>query len=475
MKKTFITHMPDKAGAFLSACRIISMAGGNITRVSYNKAIDLHMLFLEVSADENQLSQIEKQLNGIGYMQREQEPGQTILIEFKLLNVPNAVRPVLELINRYAFNITYISGQENETEYQNFKIGLYVDDHSRMTHFLEEAARLCNFKVLNYDRSQRILDNAVFYLSFARQVSELLGLDKEQENELITASNHIMQNLDERSGSPYQTFSYIGKFAEMLKKYSGDAFDPLISRYPLKNGRELICIEPPCGSNTYIYEQNHELLMIDCGFACYEQEMLSVFRSLFPDFDSMKKSLLLTHPDLDHCGLMHLFDHVYLSAEAYRNFEREQNGEANYREQNVLHAPYCRISRILSGYSNTGLKNLTVIGEDRIGDPLCYIGSFDFYDLHFSVYAGNGGHNKGEIVLCDEENKLIFTGDITVNIKGFRKEQASFNALAPYLMTSVNMNSALASAERKAVMDTFDPSIYSYCCGHGAIMKPNKA
>ena len=164
VKKTFITHMPDKAGAFLSACRIISMAGGNITRVSYNKAIDLHMLFLEVSADENQLLQIEKQLNGIGYMQREQEPGQTILIEFKLLDVPNAVRPVLELINRYAFNITYISGQENETEYQNFKIGLYVDDHSRMTHFLEEAARLCNFKVLNYDRSQRILDNAVFYL-----------------------------------------------------------------------------------------------------------------------------------------------------------------------------------------------------------------------------------------------------------------------------------------------------------------------
>ena len=66
MKKTFITHMPDKTGALLNASRIISMAGGNITRVSYNKAIDLHMLFLEVSAGENQLIQIEKQLNDIG-------------------------------------------------------------------------------------------------------------------------------------------------------------------------------------------------------------------------------------------------------------------------------------------------------------------------------------------------------------------------------------------------------------------------
>lgn len=473
MKKTFITHMPDKAGAFLNASRIISMAGGNITRVSYNKAIDLHMLFLEVSADENQLIQIEKQLNGIGYIQNEKEPGQTILIEFTLLNAPNSIRPVLECINRYNFNITYISSQESNTEYQNIKIGLYVDDQNRMTHFLEEAAHLCKFNVLNYDKSQRILDNTVFYLSFARQVSELLGLSREQEDEIIADSNRIMQNLDERSGSPYQTFSYIGKFAEMLNNFSGDNFDPLITRHLLNNGSELICIEPPCGSNTYIFEQDHELLMIDCGFACYEKEMVSVFRSLFPDFDSMKKSLILTHPDLDHCGLMHLFDTVYLSAEAYRNFELESKGEANFREQNNLHAPYCRINRILSRYEHSGLSNLKIIGEDRVGNPLCYIGDFDFHNLHFSVYSGNGGHNKGEIVICDKENQLLFTGDIMVNIKGFRKEQAIFNTLAPYLMTSVNMDSLLASEERAAVLKQFDPAVYSYCCGHGAIIKHN--
>ena len=472
MKKTFITHMPDKAGAFLNASRIISIAGGNITRVSYNKAIDLHMLFLEVSADEDQLIQIEKQLSAIGYMQNEEEPGETILIDFKLLDVPNSVRPLLELINRYGFNITYISGQENDTAYQNFKIGLYVDDQSRMTRFLEEAAKLCDFKVLTYDKSQRILDNTVFYLSFAQQVSELLGLSREQENEIIADSNRIMQNLDERSGSPYQTFSYIGKFAEMLHHFSGENFIPRITKHPLRDGTELFCIEPPCGSNTYIFERNGELLMIDCGFACYEKEMLSVFRTLFPQFDSMKKSLFLTHPDLDHCGLMHLFDTVYVSAQAYRNFVMESEGKPNYREQNVLHAPYCRISRILSRYQNTGLDNLKILGEDRIGDPLAAIGTLDFHGLHFDVFAGNGGHNKGEIVLHETENKLVFTGDIIVNIKGFTKEQATFNELAPYLMTSVNMDSSLASAERRAVMAAFNHCEHTYCCGHGAIMPP---
>ena len=37
MRKTFVTKMPDKAGAFLEAGRIVRKYNGNITRVNYNK------------------------------------------------------------------------------------------------------------------------------------------------------------------------------------------------------------------------------------------------------------------------------------------------------------------------------------------------------------------------------------------------------------------------------------------------------
>ncbi len=37
VKQTYITRMPDKAGAFLMASRIIAGNGGNIVRVNYNK------------------------------------------------------------------------------------------------------------------------------------------------------------------------------------------------------------------------------------------------------------------------------------------------------------------------------------------------------------------------------------------------------------------------------------------------------
>ena len=39
-------------------------------------------------------------------------------------------------------------------------------------------------------------------------------------------------------------------------------------------------------------------------------------------------------------------------------------------------------------------------------------GRFDFGELHFELYQGGGGHLKGESVLIDYENRVVFSGDI---------------------------------------------------------------
>ena len=69
MKKTYVTHMDDHVGAFLLACRKISALGVNITRVSYNKSIDIHMLFIEVEGEPGQIEETTRQLESIGYLQ----------------------------------------------------------------------------------------------------------------------------------------------------------------------------------------------------------------------------------------------------------------------------------------------------------------------------------------------------------------------------------------------------------------------
>ena len=59
MKQTFTTVMPDQIGAFLKADRCLTKLGLNITRVSYNKAVDKHTLFIEAEGTKEQLGEID--------------------------------------------------------------------------------------------------------------------------------------------------------------------------------------------------------------------------------------------------------------------------------------------------------------------------------------------------------------------------------------------------------------------------------
>ena len=69
MKRTFITTMPDHIGAFLMASKCLASLGINITRVSYNKAVDSHTLFIDAEGSPEQLDEADRQLTQIGYLQ----------------------------------------------------------------------------------------------------------------------------------------------------------------------------------------------------------------------------------------------------------------------------------------------------------------------------------------------------------------------------------------------------------------------
>lgn len=473
MKKTFITNMPDQAGAFLEAGRIIAAAGANITRVSYNKAVDTHTLFIDASGTQAQLEAVTEQLRAIGYIQTRAGSAQVMLLDFVLPDTAGALLPVLELIDRFRFNISYINSQENGSGFQDFRMGLFIEDPHAIRDFLNEAAQLCEVHIVDYDATEQVLDNTVFYMSFANRVVKKLQLSRHQARELTAQSNLIMQMLDARREPPYKTFDYIGRFADMLAQYKGEHFEPRITFVPLKDGFALTCIEPPCGSNIYILRRGDELLFVDSGFARYASEMTALLRRLVPGFDGLPRRIVITHPDEDHCGLLSMFDEVLVSRMAFEHFRLENEGLPNFREQNPAHAPYTRISRILNGYVPPRMASLRVIegAEDDPDAPICYTGSFEFCGKRLDVYRGNGGHAVGEMVIVDEAEKLIFSGDIEVNTHGYTPPQAAFNRLAPYLMTSVNMNSAVFRVERRALLEKFPPAEYTYCCGHGSIMR----
>ncbi|MBR0348509.1 MAG: Zn-dependent hydrolase, partial [Clostridia bacterium] len=384
MKKTYVTSMPNHIGAFLKASKCFSQLNINITRVSYNKAVDSHTLFIDAEGTEEQLKKADIELEKIGYLQSDTNKTSIVLVEFRLSDVPGSVTSVLELINKFNFNISYISSQENGTDYQYFKMGLYVEDYDKVSEFLKEAEKLCKVRVIDYNSSEKVYDNSIFYNTYVLGLSQTMGLSEDVSRELLVHVNLAMQTLDEQGLSPYRTFDSISKFAELLGASKGSSFNPRISTHKITDNTEITLIEPPCGSNTIIIKSNDKILFVDSGYACYSDEMIRIFKKIVPDFENMEKTILVTHADVDHCGLLPMFDKIITSSKTANCLQREYEGKNGYREENPLHRPYINICKILTSYKAVNPEKITAMWNDveNPSEPLTQIGFFDFEELH---------------------------------------------------------------------------------------------
>ena len=469
MKKTYVTSMPNHIGAFLKASKCFSQLNINITRVSYNKAVDSHTLFIDAEGTEEQLKKADIELEKIGYLQSDTNKTSIVLIEFRLSDVPGSVTSVLELINEFNFNISYISSQENGTDYQYFKMGLYVEDYDKVSEFLKEAEKLCKVRVIDYNSSEKVYDNSIFYNTYVLGLSQTMGLSEDVSRELLVHVNLAMQTLDEQGLSPYRTFDSISKFAELLGASKGSSFNPRISTHKISDNTEITLIEPPCGSNTIIVKSNDKILFVDSGYACYSDEMIKIFKKVVPDFENMEKTILVTHADVDHCGLLPMFDKIITSSKTANCLQREYEGKNGYREENPLHRPYINICKILTSYKAVNPEKVTAMWNDveNPSEPLTQIGFFDFEELHFEVYEGKGGHLPGEIVLIDYSKHIAITGDVYINMHGLTAEQAEYNQYAPILMTSVDTDSKMCLEERKAIMQRLGVGQWQIFGAHG--------
>ena len=472
MKKTYVTKMPNHIGAFLKASRCFAELDINVTRVSYNKAVDSHTLFIEVDGDVDKIAKADERLRQIGYLSHGEENSKIVLLEFLLEDKPGSVTFVLELISKFNFNISYISSQENGSKYQQFKMGLYVNEYGSLTDFLSQAQRLCEVKIINYNNTEKVYDNSIFYNSYVDGLVDKASLSKEKKEELLVNVNLAMQTLDEQGLSPYKTFDSISKFAELLAECKGENFKPRVTEHRITEKTKITLIEPDCGSNTAIVESDGERVFIDSGYACYKEEMLKLIGELVPDFRKRTEKLIITHADVDHCGLISEFDQVIVSQKSAQSLIAEANGDAGFREQNHLHLPYVNICKILTEYQVVDKEKIrTLWNNSSMTAPIEQIGFFTIGELNFEVYQGKGGHLAGEIILIDFEHKIAFTGDVFINLSDLTKKQAEYNQYAPILMTSVDTDSKLCTKERQAFLQRLGVGEWCIFGGHGQMKK----
>lgn len=463
--------MPNHIGAFLLASRCLAQIGVNITRVSYNKAVDSHTLFIEAEGTADQLDEADRRLDEIGYLHRADPEGGIVLLEFKLRDVPGSVTAVLELIAEYNLNISYISSQNNGTDHQYFKMGLRTEDNTAFEEFMERARALCEVRVVDYNRSEKSFDNSIFYNSFVSSLIEDAGISRDCRDELLVNANLAMQTLDEQGLLPYRTFDTISKFAKMLACCRGEAFSPRITAHKVTENTVITVIEPPCGSNTIIIKSGAEYLFVDTGYAYYEEEMLHIIRQLVPEWDTLKKRVFLTHADVDHVGLLPLFDEIITSERSAQSLRLGYDGCEDFREQNPLHKPYVRMCKALTGFKAPEPEKINpMFPAAEFGSSVIrQVGYLDFGDLSFEVYEGKGGHLSGELMLIDYDHRLAFTGDVYVNIKGMTSEQKQYNKYAPLLMNSVDTDKEDCALERRAIFDRLGVGKWRIFGAHGAV------
>ncbi len=470
MKKTYVTTMPDKAGAFLKACECFAELNINITRVSYNKAVDTHTLFIEAEGSPKQFDAADAELNALGYIADSTAHGHVMLLEFKLDDHPGALVKILRLIEKHGFNISYISSQENGLGYQPFRMGLFVEDSAQFTRFMKEAEEICAVTNIAYDNTEVSYDNSIFYHTYVDTLARNANMPASEKPRLAVYVNRAMQLLDQRNLSPKTAFDSIAKFAALLTRYKGENFNPRITTIPIAGEDWVTVIEPPCGGNTTILKSGDDYLFIDSGYAIYREEMVKLFDKITGGFDKIQKNVVLTHADLDHAGLLDLFDRVYTSDKSKKSLELDHRGKRDFREQNPLHIPYIKICKLLTAYRPPNPEKITAIcsSDDTRDEPLYKTGTFAFGNFSFDVYYGQGGHLQGEIALVEQKHRLIFSGDIYVNLKDYIPEQAEYNRYAPILMTSVDTTPALAKLQRNALLALASDGEWTIFGGHGA-------
>ena len=157
--------------------------GGDILEITAEKLvyegdaiakIDGFPIFVEGACPEDKLKEADIKLTEIGYLNRQDTEANIVLFEFSLPNRAGSITQVLELTCEFGFNISYISAQDSSTGYQTLKMGLYVDDVNSTTEFIERAEEICPVRVIDYNQSEKIIDNSIFYTTFVSSIARTI-------------------------------------------------------------------------------------------------------------------------------------------------------------------------------------------------------------------------------------------------------------------------------------------------------------
>jgi glyoxylase-like metal-dependent hydrolase (beta-lactamase superfamily II)/ACT domain-containing protein len=471
IKRTFTTRTPDRPGAFMRACKVIMDQGGNITRVSYKRG-GLN-LFIEVEGTRPCLLSIEKGLSEISYVDAEVKVPTVLVIEVKIPNTPGMLFPVLEIIDKYEVNISYLNSREENRGFQNFKIGMEVSDPTVSKRILDEISDIYLLNVVSYNGSYDVLDTTVGYIRLANTIQRLFSLGDDRVKEFVSECRGVTDLLVQRGQDPAVVFDKVHQLAEFIAYHRDLNFKPRITTHQLTEETTLTVIEPPCGSNTYVLRNDDSLLFVDSGMGIFSDEMITELRETFPSFFSMEKTILVTHADADHCGLLSVIEGSKIKVNK-KTADRLGSMSGPITDISALDAySYCygRLSRIITDYSAPEESSIEIIGDaPKEHTEFSEMGKIVFGDITLRPFEVPTNISHGGMVYVCDSPKMVFTGDLFVNKKDLIPEREGFEEIAPFLPKDNDINIDGCS-KIKALIESIGKEGTTICGGYGNIRR----
>jgi glyoxylase-like metal-dependent hydrolase (beta-lactamase superfamily II)/uncharacterized protein with ACT and thioredoxin-like domain len=482
---SFIACMPDRPGALHRAAEIITLHEGNINRIQYDRRIDRHIVFFEVTAVSQAYDKIREELEKIGYLQTSLKPVAFLKFHVYLPNCPGALSDFLNYITSSGANLTYLDFDDRGQHPERLVVGLNIENTNPIDALLNQLKSRYRLEILEYDTTGEKLDDTVFYLRLAQKLRSFIGSAEDAFlMRFLHDINHIAQELSNLRKDPIEVFENILKVGDCLNRTTGENFFADVQRVRIRDGIDLFCFQPPCGGNIYLFDTGCERVMIDTGYGIYHKDIVNMLQHYgFGDL-SLLKRIYITHADADHCGAAGCYsapsylnrDTLLITRETSRAYGSSSHGC-------ILEEVYTKMINLFSRFtppSNTILfPEISQSGEkiERRG-AFPIIARFKIGELDFEALEGLGGHIHGELFYICPEEGLIFPEDAVINFKSLSPDRTEYNFLADYLMTSVNVDSKLAREERNALLSLIsdiDGKLAEkgkkclICCGHGSI------
>lgn len=365
---SFIACMPDIPGALHRAAEIIKRHEGNINRIQYDRRIDTHTAFFEVTALPQAYEKIREELEKIGYLQTSFQPVAFVKFHVYLPNCPGALFDLLSHITSSKSNITFLDFDDRGRHPERLVVGLHIEDPYMIDALLNQLKSRYRLDILEYDTTGEKLDDTVFYLRLAQKLRSFIGSTEDDFlMRFLQDINHITQELSNLKKDPREVFEKILKVGDYLNRTSGNNFYADVQRVRIKDDIELFCFQPPCGGNIYLFDTSSERVMIDTGYGIYYQDIVNMLQYYGLGDLSRLKRIYITHADADHCGAAGFFPAPsYLNRETFLITRETSRAYGSSNQDCILEEVYTKIINLFSRF--TPPSNTVIFPEVSLSD-----------------------------------------------------------------------------------------------------------